>query len=566
MSDERKSLKPWTVTAVAVLLLVAMGWLGRTPYRHYKERHSLKQAQVFFARGDYRNAMLCVNQTLLLNPSNAPACRIMAELAELSRSPAVLDWRRRLVELQPTTENQLALATAGLHYQSPPFPLTRQILGDLAPAATNTAAFQVVAIELAFKMNDLAAAAAHLEAASRLEPTNQMFQLNLAVLRLTSTNPATAGTARARLEQFRSETNFAPTALRSLVTDRLARNDLPGAQSYATQLLASAQATLSDRLQYLGILQKYHRPELPAQLKSMQQQSVTNALTAADVADWMIGHDLRADACHWLTNLPPNLRSQWVIRLALVNYYFAEQDWTGLRSYTSKDNWGEVDFLRSAFMSRAWFQLGNEFEASVVWRTAVGQAGTRFGALTVLLDLSRRWQMDESESDDLLWRIVQYFPRERWATQNLERRCYLTGNTAKLKQLYTRELAFSPQDLNLKNNLAATLLLLNYNLPQACQLAKEVYAQRPGDPIVVSTYAYSLHLQGRTREGVAALEKLKTETLAQPSVALYYGVLLAALHETNRAAPYLAIAKSNGQLLPEEKKLLADTDKSGPIR
>ena len=563
MNDEKKHLKLWLAAGVVVLLLAGGGWLARTPYHHYKERRSLKQAQAFFTRGDYRNALLSVSQTLALNPSNAPACILMADLADVSHSPAALDWCRRLVEIQPTPENKLALAAAGLRYQNSPFPLAAQILNDLAStAATNLIAFQNVAVELAFKMNDLTSAQAHLEAASRLEPTNSLFRLNLAVLQMTSTNPATAGAARATLEPFCADTNFAATALRSLVTDRLARNDLPGAESYATQLLATAQATISDRLQYLSILRKLQRPELASQLKSLQSFASTNGFAAAELASWMVANDQPVEAYQWLTNLPPALQSQWPVRLTCVNYFFAVQDWAGLRGYTSGGNWGETDFLRAAFLSQAWSRLGDGLVADSVWQTAVGKAGDRLSALTALLDLSRRWQMNESAGDDLLWRIVQNFPRERWARQDLERRYFAAGNTARLKQLYTRELAFSPQDINLKNDLAATLLLLRDDLPRAFQLAQDAYAARPQDPVVVSTYAYSLHLQNRTADGVAALEKLKPESLAEPSVALYYGILLSALHETDRAAPFLAIASAKGQLLPEEKKLLAAVGKS----
>jgi hypothetical protein len=67
------------------------------------------------------------------------------------------------------------LASAGLHYQSPPFPLTTQILGELPTSATNLATFQVVATELAWRINDIAGAQAHFEAATRLEPTNKLF-------------------------------------------------------------------------------------------------------------------------------------------------------------------------------------------------------------------------------------------------------------------------------------------------------------------------------------------------------------------------------------------------------
>jgi predicted Zn-dependent protease len=98
-------------------------------------------------------------------------------------------------------------------------------------------------------------------------------------------------------------------------------------------------------------------------------------------------------------------------------------------------------------------------------------------------------------------------------------------------------------------------------LAQAYRLAKEAYAQKPDDPFIASTYAYSLHLQGRTREGATAMEMLKSELLEQPSVSLYYGVLLSVLGDTNRAVHFLMIAKNKGQLLPEEKYLLVNAGK-----
>ena len=63
-------------------------------------------------------------------------------------------------------------------------------------------------------------------------------------------------------------------------------------------------------------------------------------------------------------------------------------------------------------------------------------------------------------------------------------------------------------------------------------------------------------MQGRTREGLAALEKLNTESIEKPQVALYYGVLLSAIGETNKARKYLELAQ-HADVLPEEKALLA---------
>jgi hypothetical protein len=53
------------------------------------------------------------------------------------------------------------------------------------------------------------------------------------------------------------------------------------------------------------------------------------------------------------------------------------------------------------------------------------------------------------------------------------------------------------------------------------------------------------------------LQKLQPAELAQPSVALYYGVLLAATGKPDQAMPWLQIAQTKGHLLPEEKELLA---------
>lgn len=538
-----------------VVVLAAGGLSGRPYYRQFKEKHGVSQAQAFLARRDYRSAYLSVRQALLINSNNLQACSIMVKLADVAQSPTTLDWQRRVVELDPTIENKLLLASAGLRYQRPPFPLTTQILGGLPDAATNHVGFYVVSAELAMRLNRVADAQADLEIASRLQPTNQQFQINLAVIHLGSTNPAVSAGGRAALKEFLADTNFAPQALRSLVTDRLAQKDLPGAFDYSKQLIASAQATVGDRLQHLNILQQLHSTELPAQLKSTQQQSATNAAAAAATASWMIANNFSTDAAGWLNSLDTGVRSQSPVRLALVNCYFADTNWLALMNFTSKGDWGEMDFLRLAFSSRAWAQLGDSGAADGQWNAAVEKAGGRLGSLTALLELAGRWNL-RREREDLLLQITKKFPGELGAWHELEHDYFFAGDTRKLNQLYAGMLPIFPQNADIKNNLAATSLLLKTNLSQAYAWAKEVHEQRPDDPSVTSTYAYALHLQGRTQEGIAALEKMKAGSLEQPSVALYYGVLLSAAGEPDKAAHFLALAKAKGTLLPEEKQLL----------
>ena len=541
--------------AVAVIAVIASVFWGRPVYRHFKERRSAAEAQAFLARGDFRNAVLSARLALLLNSNNLPACLVMAGVAEAAHSPATLDWCQRVVQLSPALTNQLRLAAAGLRYQSPPYPLTTQVLADLAPTADASPEFHIVSAQLALSLHRLPEAESHFAAASRLEPSNQLFQLNLAVLRLSSTNPAVVETARGTLRQFSTDTNLGPVALRSLVADRLLHDDAAGAQGYATQLLAGAQANLGDRLQYLGILKKLQSPELAAQLNAVQHESATNATLAAQTAGWMEANGFMPEAIAWLDALPGPVQNQPPVRLAQVDYYLGTTNWTGLRTFAANGDWGEVEFLRLASVALAWSKLGDPLVADGNWRAAMDAAENRLGALNAMLEFSARWGLS-SEQEAVLLRIIREFPDAAWAQHGLEEFYLHTGDTAKLYALYAGQFLRFPASGEIKNNLAATALLLRTNLPQAFRWAAEIYAQQTNDPVIISTYAFAQHVQGHDGAGLAAFQALTPAQLEQPSVALYYGLLLSASGKPTEAAPYLEIARKHGQLLPEERQLL----------
>src|ERR1039458_445818 len=324
----------WTAGIAAILIvLAAAGWFGRSYYRHYQEKRDLAQAQTFLAIGDYRNALLSARQTLLLNPTNVPACRVMATIADLSHSPATLDLLLRMVQTEPTTENKLLLALAALRYQNPPFAITTQILDALAPAATNLAGYHVVAASLDLRLRRLNEAETHFESAARLEPTNRLYELNLAVIRLSLTNETQVAQSRLVLEKFSTDAQLGPQALRSLVADRLIHQDPAAANNYSTRILAGPQASLADQLQHLAILQQLKSADFNARLQSVQQQAATNAPAAAQVAGWMQANGHLADSLHWLTNLPAGIRSESSVRLALADGYLQSADWRTLRDF-----------------------------------------------------------------------------------------------------------------------------------------------------------------------------------------------------------------------------------------
>jgi hypothetical protein len=558
---DKKRFRMRLAGTLAVLLgLAALAGLSWPFYRHHKEHRSQAQAQAFLAQGDFRSALLSARETILLDPTNVPACRVMAELAGLSHSPTQLDWLRRIVQSEPTVENKLQLASAGLRYLNPPFPLTAQILNELAVTAgdhaTNLASYQVIAASLALNLHHLAEAETHFEIAAKLEPTNQLYTLDLAIVRLGETNETGAAQSREALRQLQTDADFGLPALRALVADRLAHQDVAAAKAYSTQLLANAHSTLDDQLQELYILRQLKSSDFAGRLQAVQLQVATNAPAIAKVSAWMQANDLLADNRRWLTNLPASLQVQPPVRLVLADAYLQSNDWPTLRDFAAQGNWDEMEFLRLALVARAWSQLGVAQVADSNWSSAVNETGNRYGALTMLLGLTERWQW-KREQADLLRRIIQKFPRERWAQLTLAQLYLADGDTAQLLQLYAALFAIFPDDPGIKNNLAATSLLLNTNLPQACRWAAEIYGGRTNDLIVASTYAFALHLQGRTQDGLAVMRKLDATLLQQPDAALYYGVLLAATGATNEAAPFLKIAGTKTQWLPEEKKLLS---------
>ena len=550
----------WLVTAgVLVMVLAALAVtfrVGMHRYRHYEEKRWQNGAQSYLNHGDYRNASLSARQVLVVNPNNVPACRVMAELSDRIHSPLTLEWLRRIVQNEPTVENKLILATAGLNYQKPPFPLTVQILDELAPPATNTASYQVVAASLAMHTYRLAEAEAHYEAAATLEPNNVLFRMSVAILRMALTNKTEQVQSRAVLEKMRSDESLGLLVLRALVADRLLHKDAAAANIYSSQLVANPHATLADQLQNLEILKQLKSDEFNDRLQTVQQQVATNAPTVAEVSAWMQANGLVAENLDWLTGLSIPIVHQRPVQMALAQGYLQSSQWTALLRIANQGNWGDLEFLRFAMIFRAWSQVGATGAADSNWNAAMGEAAGHHEAMIQLLQLAESWHVQQKQEAVLL-QLVEEFPGESRAQQKLELLYFNSGNTLGLHQLYVILNAHFPDETAYKNDLALTSLLLKIDVSKACQWAAEAYAKNPGNPIEASTYAFALHMQGWDKQGLAALQKLQPAELAQPSVALYYGALLAATGKADQAMPWLQIAQTNGHLLPEEQQLLS---------
>jgi tetratricopeptide (TPR) repeat protein len=600
------------VSAIVAVLLGTVGLYQTRPiYLKYKEHKFVSMAHFFKDKGDDAKAVICARKAVFYNPTNAEACGVLAELADRTQSPQALIWQSRLIELSPTSDNRLKLVNYALRYEAPPYPLAGKTLDGFTEVEQRTLPFNLVSARFALQLKQYRKAETHLEEAIRLDPTDDLCRMNLAVLRLQSTNGAVAQTARETLDELRCHPSVGAEVLRTLLTEYLSRTNWVEARRFSEQLLAHRRSGFRDRLLHQTILHEMESGEAGPFLHNLQEQSGTNALQAGDVANWMVAHGQGREALAWLRQLAPAIRSRQPLPMVIAACHEATQDWSGLQEFLEGEKWGDQSFLRTALLARALRYQNKQMVSESYWREAVRLASERPEFTALLAQISRGWGWTK-ETEELLAVLSTRYPAQPWALQYVFQQYHAMGNTQAMRQVFSSMLTPASGVLSLsetedlfvcmssrfasqpwaiwvlqclfehyvatgktrsvyqifstalthdsensvfKNNLATVALLLRTNLPMAHQLAREVYEREPGITEFASTYAYSLHLQGKTLEAVSVMEKIAPPDLRKPALAAYYGSFLAAAGQRSKARDYLGLADA-AFLLPEEKEMV----------
>jgi Flp pilus assembly protein TadD len=529
------------------------GYAGYRGYKVWKQNRMMNLAHAFAAKGDGRNVLLCVQQVLRSNPRNLEASRMMAALLEAGRSPGALVWRSQVVELNPKSlDDRLALAQSAMMFRD--YMVATNALEGVDQAGRKTAAYHNVAGAVAAAANQRAEAEAHFFEAARLEPTNPVPQLNLAVVRLYSTNEPVRAEARTTLMSISSSSPaLRCQALRELVVDSLRSRQTNAALALSRELVEQTNSTFSDRLLRLDVLQGSQNAEFKPALAAFQREAGTNTAKIYELNMWQMARIGPTETLAWLRSLPMNLQTNQPVALFFAECYTALQDWRGLQNSLKQEDWTELEFVRHAYLSRALRGQDLTAAATAEWGLALKTANGQKASLVMLLRMAARWGW-QSDAEELLWTIVNQYPGEKWAFGALNQALFADGRTRSLMSLYSQELKRSPSDLGMKNNLAMTALLLDAQEQKPYELAREVSEKAPTNAAFVSTYAFSLHRQKKDAEALKVIERLKPQELQNPSIAGYYGLILKATGNGAKARVYLDLA-AKGHLLPEEKKL-----------
>ncbi|MEI7730324.1 MAG: hypothetical protein WCO56_12175 [Verrucomicrobiota bacterium] len=546
----------WPLLILFGCLVAALFYVSRDIFRPAVKRffaaRFFRQASRYEQKKDYGRAAFSARKALSLNAQHEDSLRLMAQMSQAIESPVAMDWGYQLVATAPASSNQLLLARIAMRWEGPPYPTAGRILRTVDEQGRKTIEFHLAAAELALKNRQPLQAEAYYEAASRLEPDNLSLQINLASLRLLSTNHAATIQAEIFLKQYLEDSQYGTEVCRSLLAFTRGRKDFQSAKAYSRRILASSKA-IKDRLDWLAILQESNDPDYARSLKEEQVRDQSNPELATALALWLVSHKHATQALAWLRSLPPGVQSAKVVRLAMADCFEALQDWTGLANYLRAEQWREQESLRWALLVRTLRQSGHSAEAQLEWNNLMAWASLRQPALAQVFRVTREWGW-QPELELTAWALLERYPGEYTASAELQRVLLKREDTRGLLRLFNLLYQNNPTDTVAKNNFAYLCLLLNTNLPQAHQLAAEAYQAYPKDWRLAATYAFSLLSQGNAEAAVKVYDAIPVSQIKDPSLMAQYGIILAGAGRVKMAQYHLEKSGS-ATLLPEERKL-----------
>ena len=554
------------VMVAALLSAFLLGALfvsyGSKLYEDWRQNRLLHQAAALLQEGKPSEASQTAQELLGRHPDSLPTLYILAEAAEKENLEEAVWRREQIARLLPKdADSQLNLASAALRFGK--LDLAREALDRVAPKDRDRAAFHVVAGWLAREEGNLAEQEDQFAAAVKKEPGNDLYQFNLAALRIHSSDAAESTKARDTLQQLTNVAPYRTGALRALLNDAVARDDLTAADNVAQQLQMSPEVTFGDYLLCLNFYRKLDEKKFRLLLEKVKPFAARNSSDLSSLMEWMNQNGLAADVIKWIDKLPAAQLSSPSTSIAVADAYATGKNWSRLKRWTRSPataGWGDSDYLRLAYQAIAARQSqargdgGANTEFETLWRSAEQLTNEQPERELALARLASKWEL-ENESEELWQRVAKNPPMRREALEALRRLYRAKNETEKLYDVLQRLHETSPTEAPITADLARLGLDLEQNTERSYQLAKEAHDRAPNEVNCAVTYAFSLSRLGRNSEGLAIIHNLPPDQLHDPHAAVYVALLLAEANQLDGGQEYIAAAE-DGKIYPEEKKVL----------
>ncbi len=543
---------------VAILLGGAFLDYGSKLYRDWHRNRLLHLAASMLQEEKFNEATQTAREVVKLDPDSLPAYYILAEAAEKQNLEEAISWRTRIARLLPKDpDSQLNLASAALRFGK--LDLARKAVDQVTPSDRDAAAFHVVAGWLARAEGNFAEQEEQFAAAVKREPSNDLYQFNLAALQIQSNDSQKSARARDTLNRLTKLATFRTGALRAVLNDAVARNDVAAADNFAQQLQMSQEVTFADYLLCLNFYRKLDEKKFRLLLERVKPFAVQHPSDLASLMNWMNENGLASDVVKWVDRLPPDELGSPPASIAVADAYANVRNWSRLKRWTRTGAWGESEYLRLAYQAiaaRRSQQNSADTEFETVWRSAEQATNEQPKRELDLARLASKWNLNK-ESEQLWLRVAENPQMRREAFDALRRFYRVNNNLEKLYDVLHRLHESSPNEAPITADLARLGLNIDQNTKQSYDLAKEAYDRAPNEANCALTYAFSLSRLGRSAEGLKIIQKLPTDQLYDPHGAVYVALLLLEANQTDAAKEYIDTT-DDSKIYLEEKKLLEE--------
>ncbi|MEY2491601.1 MAG: hypothetical protein QOH24_552 [Verrucomicrobiota bacterium] len=524
----------------------------------WQESRCLKRAGQDLKRGDFNGAVDFAQQALRFDRDSLPAFRVLAEATEKQNRAETVTWRAQIARLQPRdVDSQLNLASAALRFGQ--LDLARNALENVPTESRESAAYNVVAGWLARAQGDDAGVDRHFAAAVEKEPGNELYQFNLAALRIKSPDQEKSAAARETLERLAKVLPFRAGSLRALLSDAVLRDDFPTADRYAQELQMSPQVTFSDYLLCLDLYKKLDEKKFAALLEKVKPVATRLSSDLALLLAWMNSHGMAADALRWTEKLPSEKTTKAPAAVEIADALSLQKNWSRLRRWTRGGSWEDDDYLRlayQAYAARQTRQSAADSEFGSLWRAAEHACEENTEREIRLARLASKWNLPSQAEQ--LWLRVAHNPLTRREALDALFEIYRSDND--LPNLYLTAMRLhetSPNEPLLAAEYARLSILLDRNAKEGQRVAQEAFDKAPNEPLCAIAQALSFSSQGRASEGIEVLKKLPPEKLHEPHNAAYAAVLLLDRGQFDAAREFINSANA-ATIFVEEKKLLQE--------
>jgi len=342
---------------IAVVTLVGLGLVALLlpgQLSSWREKKLLSAARASFERGDLQDAVIICRQLLQGSAFEPDACRLMVAINEQANSPQAVGWALKLAEFSHDEPEALAkLAMVGLKFGETG--VAEDALNRLPAPAKGTAGIISIQGGLAIIAGQSEKAESLFERATRLEPSNLNWRLNLLKLHLQFPYLGHADSARRELEALSKNPIIKTDALRALLEDARSHANSQRAAAIAEELASFPNALLPDKLAFLEELQVTSSQRFSIEMAKLREAvgSSGNPELISQVMTWQNNHGLSRESLNWAEELPGNLVERVPVQMAQCDALIGLNEWLRLRTKGAGADWGWMNYLRLAICARA---------------------------------------------------------------------------------------------------------------------------------------------------------------------------------------------------------------------